>query len=91
MPSVSGSRDITNVELSNFSASPLLCKIIKNRLYPTPLGEYASSFDEDNDENCGKSLPRYAELYQGNGIESTHEMHVILARCPQNLQTEVLA
>jgi hypothetical protein len=41
-------------------------KTIPNRLYRTPLSEYASTYDEDNVENCGKPLPRYAELYQGS-------------------------
>lgn len=39
-------------------------KVIPNRLYRTPLSEYASTYDEDNVENCGKPMPRYAELYQ---------------------------
>ncbi|KAJ5599213.1 hypothetical protein N7450_000280 [Penicillium hetheringtonii] len=39
-------------------------KVIKNRMYRTPLSEYASTYDEDNVENCGMPLPRYAELYQ---------------------------
>ena len=40
-------------------------KVIKNRFYRTPLSEYASTYDENNVENCGKPLPRYTELYQG--------------------------
>ncbi|PCG97579.1 Aldolase-type TIM barrel [Penicillium occitanis (nom. inval.)] len=36
----------------------------KNRLYRTPLSEYASTFDENDVEKCGIPLPRYAELYQ---------------------------
>ena len=40
-------------------------KVIKNRMYRTPLSEYASTYDENNVENSGKPLPRYAELYQG--------------------------
>jgi hypothetical protein len=43
-------------------------KVIKNRMYRTPLSEYASTYDENNVENCGKPLPRYAELYQGMTI-----------------------
>ncbi|KAL4891164.1 hypothetical protein BDV59DRAFT_209284 [Aspergillus ambiguus] len=39
-------------------------KVIPNRLYRTPLSEYASTYDENNVENCGKPLLRYAELYQ---------------------------
>ncbi|KAL1856811.1 hypothetical protein Plec18170_003784 [Paecilomyces lecythidis] len=39
-------------------------KVIKNRMYRTPLSEYASTYDENNVENCGKPLPRYTELYQ---------------------------
>lgn len=42
--------------------------MIKNRLYRTPLSEYAATYDEENVENCGKPLPRYAELYQGMPI-----------------------
>ncbi|KAJ5476113.1 Aldolase-type TIM barrel [Penicillium sp. IBT 31633x] len=40
-------------------------KVIRNRLYRTPLSEYASTYDENNVENCGKPMDRYAELYQG--------------------------
>jgi len=40
-------------------------KVIKNRMYRTPLSEYASTYDENNVENSGKPLPRYEELYQG--------------------------
>ncbi|PGH23915.1 hypothetical protein AJ80_01977 [Polytolypa hystricis UAMH7299] len=39
-------------------------KVIPNRLYRTALSEYASSYDEDNVENCGIPQPRYVELYQ---------------------------
>ncbi|KAH8691471.1 hypothetical protein BGW36DRAFT_363802 [Talaromyces proteolyticus] len=39
-------------------------KVIKNRLYRTPLSEYASAYDENDLENSGKPLPRYTELYQ---------------------------
>ncbi|KAJ5171001.1 uncharacterized protein N7500_003784 [Penicillium coprophilum] len=39
-------------------------KVIRNRLYRTPLSEYASTYDENNVENCGKPMDRYAELYQ---------------------------
>ena len=40
-------------------------KVIKNRMYRTPLSEYASTYDDNNVENSGKPLPRYAEVYQG--------------------------
>ncbi|KIH87033.1 hypothetical protein SPBR_05071 [Sporothrix brasiliensis 5110] len=43
---------------------PLSGKIISNRLYRTPLSEYAATHDDKNIELCGKPLPRYAELYQ---------------------------
>ncbi|OJJ34012.1 hypothetical protein ASPWEDRAFT_69763 [Aspergillus wentii DTO 134E9] len=39
-------------------------KVIPNRLYRTPLSEYACTYDENNPENSGQPLPRYAELYQ---------------------------
>ncbi|KAF2094968.1 FMN-linked oxidoreductase [Rhizodiscina lignyota] len=39
-------------------------KVIPNRLYRTPLSEYASSYDENNIESTGRPLPRYVELYQ---------------------------
>jgi hypothetical protein len=39
--------------------------MIKNRLYRTPLSEYASTYDENDLESSGKPLPRYTELYQG--------------------------
>ncbi|OQE25897.1 hypothetical protein PENFLA_c008G00959 [Penicillium flavigenum] len=39
-------------------------KVIRNRLYRTALSEYASTYDENNVENCGKPMDRYAELYQ---------------------------
>ncbi|KAK7222967.1 hypothetical protein V2G26_010970 [Clonostachys chloroleuca] len=39
-------------------------KVIPNRLYRTPLSEYASTYDENDIENTGKPLPRYAELYR---------------------------
>ena len=60
----------TYTQLTNYSpikpiTLKLSGKVIKNRLYRTPLSEYASTYDETNVEQCGKPLPRYAELYQG--------------------------
>lgn len=56
-------------ELLTHSDQPITLKlsgkVIRNRLYRTPLSEYASTYDEDNVENCGKPMDRYAELYQG--------------------------
>lgn len=40
-------------------------KVIKNRLYRSPLSEYGSVYDEHNIENTGKPKARYTELYQG--------------------------
>ncbi|KIW29275.1 uncharacterized protein PV07_05100 [Cladophialophora immunda] len=39
-------------------------KVIKNRIYRTPLSEYASTYDEKDIEKTGIPKPRYVELYQ---------------------------
>ncbi|KIW18417.1 hypothetical protein PV08_02705 [Exophiala spinifera] len=39
-------------------------KVIKNRIYRTPLSEYASTYDENDIEKTGIPKPRYAEIYQ---------------------------
>ncbi|KAK5239829.1 hypothetical protein LTR40_014221, partial [Exophiala xenobiotica] len=39
-------------------------KVIRNRIYRSPLSEYASTYDEDDIEKTGIPKPRYAELYQ---------------------------
>ncbi|KAK5328320.1 hypothetical protein LTR93_002105 [Exophiala xenobiotica] len=39
-------------------------KVICNRIYRSPLSEYASTYDEDDIEKTGIPKPRYAELYQ---------------------------
>lgn len=51
-------------------------KVIPNRLYRTPLSEYASTYDDDNIENCGKPKERYAELYQG--IQPCKEIIIVI-------------
>lgn len=43
-------------------------KVIPNRLYRTPLSEYASTYDEDDIEKTGIPKPRYIELYQGTNV-----------------------
>ena len=68
---VSSSKLTRNAKTSiNSSIQPITLKlsgkVIKNRMYRTPLSEYASTYDEENVENCGKPMPRYAELYQGS-------------------------
>jgi hypothetical protein len=40
-------------------------KVIPNRLYRTPLSEYASSYDETNIDNTGIPQDEYRVLYQG--------------------------
>lgn len=40
-------------------------KVITNRIYRSPLSEYACTYDENNVENSGKPMPRYTRLYQG--------------------------
>lgn len=52
-------------------------KVIKNRMYRTALSEYASTHDEENVENCGKPMPRYAELYQGIPTTTTPILETI--------------
>lgn len=64
-------------------------KVIRNRLYRTPLSEYASTYDENNVEKCGKPLPHYAELYQG--IDLLSPLPHCPARCEKlnNLKPEL--
>lgn len=47
-------------------------KVIPNRLYRTPLSEYASTYDKDSLDNTGKPEDEYRELYQGIPLHSQH-------------------
>lgn len=44
---------------------PLSGKIIKNRLYRTPLSEYSATFDKNDIEKTGIPEKEYEELHQG--------------------------
>ncbi|KAL4810634.1 hypothetical protein BDV18DRAFT_155247 [Aspergillus unguis] len=68
VPNEAGVKEALEAMSEKTKAQPITLKlsgkVIKNRMYRTPLSEYASTYDEDNVENSGKPLPRYAELYQ---------------------------
>ncbi|RFU26088.1 hypothetical protein B7463_g10259, partial [Scytalidium lignicola] len=80
------------MEPSVVLAQPITLKLsgktIPNRLYRTPLSEYASTYDEDNVENSGKPLARYAELYQGMSDLIKEKMEVLEANYKQ-FNTEI--
>ncbi|KAJ5456538.1 hypothetical protein N7530_011812 [Penicillium desertorum] len=58
-------------------------KITRNRLYRTPLSEYASTNDENNVENCGKPMDRYASravIGTTGGWRDSHRMSEAVER-----------
>jgi hypothetical protein len=53
-------------------------KVIRNRIYRTPLSEYASTYDKNDIEKTGIPEDEYRELYQGKAcVKATRSLTLL--------------